>query len=382
MYILGISAFYHDSAAVLVKDGKIISAIEEERFTRIKHDNRFPFKSIDFCLRSTDLKVNDIDIIIYYEKPLLKFERLLDTFLDTFPNASRAFTEAIPDWLGQKIKIENIINNELGFKNDILYIPHHVSHAAAGYYTSPFDNTAILTIDGVGEYQTAGLWTGLRGEIKPLYSIEFPHSIGLLYSAFTAFLGFKVNEDEYKLMGLSAYGKPIYTDKINRIIDVKSDGSFRLDMSYFSFREKYQMWSQKFETLFGAPRLPKDKFKKRHRDLASSIQQIVEEIYMLILNHLYKITLQKNLCISGGVALNALANGKIFEKTPFRKIHILGAAGDSGAAIGSALFTYYNLYNTNKHINRIKSMPKTLYTGTSYSCNEIFKVIKRLQENR
>lgn len=371
MRILGISAFYHDSAAALTADGKIISALEEERLSRIKHDNQFPFAAVKYVLAANKLTIKDIDYVAYYEKPLIKFERILETFVATYPFALRPFLQAIPDWLGQKIKVEQIIRKNLGFRGPLRFIPHHLSHAAATYFTSPFKTSAILTIDGVGEYQTTGLWQAHGAEIKPLAAINFPHSLGLLYSTFTAFLGFKVNEDEYKLMGLAAYGKPAYAARVRRLIRVAADGSFALNLSYFSFRESFQMWNRKFEKLLGKPRGASEPILRRHKDLAASIQKVTEEVYFQILKYLYQVTGETNLCLSGGVALNALANGKIYTQTPFKKVHILGAAGDSGGAIGAALFTYYRLLG---HTQR-KPLP-TLSLGSTYDDRTIETLLK------
>lgn len=362
MNILGISAFYHDSAAALFINGKLASAIEEERFSRIKHDNTFPLKAIQYCLDSVGLTIDDIDVVAYYEKPLRKFERLLETFVITYPFALQPFLQAIPDWLGQKINIEDIIRKKVGFHKKIYYVPHHVSHAAAAYYSSSFRDAAVLTIDGVGEYQTTALWNGKKGKLVPLGSIGFPHSVGLLYSTFTAYLGFKVNEDEYKVMGLSAYGSPIYVRDIHRLVDIKPDGSFRLDMKYFSYRESFRMFNNRFISLFGPPRKPGEKVEKRHRDIAASIQVVMEEILFAMLGYLHTQTKSPNLCMGGGVALNALANGKIYTRTPFKKVHILGAAGDSGAAIGAALYVH-------RQVDRESAQQpiKALYLGSAYS---------------
>lgn len=375
MYTLGISAYYHDSAACLLKDGKIISAIEEERFSRIKHDNSFPYKAIEFCLKSRALSLNDIDHISYYEKPLLKFERILENFVDTYPFSLAPFLKGMPEWLGDKIKIESVIR-KLGFKKKIFFVPHHFSHAASAFYPSPFKKAAILTVDGVGEYQTTGLWKGGEKKIKLLKFLNYPHSLGLLYSTFTAYLGFKVNEDEYKVMGLAAYGKPIYTNEIYSIMDIKDDGSFKLDMDYFGFRESFSMYNKNFVKLFGPSRKPTDKITKRHRDIAASIQFATEDIYFRMLNYLHVITGLENLCISGGVALNALANGKIYQKTPFKSVYIFGAAGDSGAAIGSALFTYLNGIEKN-NVKRKKIA--ILCLGSSFNNNEVEDTLKKYQ---
>lgn len=371
MNILGISAFYHDSAAALFIDGELISAIEEERFSRVKHDNLFPFKAIQYCLDSVGLTTSDIDAVAYYEKPLRKFERLLETFVITYPFSLHPFLQAIPDWLGQKISVEDIIRKKVGFTKQIYFVPHHLSHAAAAYYSSAFDTAAVLTVDGVGEYQTTALWKGEKGTLLPLASIDFPHSIGLLYSTFTAYLGFKVNEDEYKVMGLSAYGAPVYIKDVYRLIDIKPDGSFRLDMKYFSYRESFRMFNNAFISLFGSPRTPGEKVEKRHRDIAASIQFVVEELLFTMLNHLYALTKSPNLCMGGGVALNALANGKIYTRTPFKKVHILGAAGDSGAAIGAALYVQRQVSR-----DTAQQQIKALYLGSAYS-NESIEALLR-----
>ena len=371
MKILGISAFYHDSAAALFIDGKLVAAIEEERFSRIKHDNQFPFRAIQHCLDAAGISVDDVDAVAYYEKPLKKFERLLETFVETYPFALKPFLQAIPDWLGQKINVEDIIRKKVGFTKRIYFVPHHLSHASAAYYSSAFETTAVLTVDGVGEYQTTGLWKGEKGVLTPLARIDFPHSIGLLYSTFTAYLGFKVNEDEYKVMGLSAYGSPEYVEDIYHLIRVKSDGSFRLNMEYFSFREGFRMFNDKFISLLGLPRTPGGNIEQRHKDIAASIQKVVEELLFAMLHHLFSLTHTTNLCMSGGVALNALANGKIYTRTPFKHVHILGAAGDSGAALGAAL-----------HVMRLGSKKEvnapitSLYTGSSYSNESIESVLK------
>jgi len=371
MYILGISSHYHDSAAALIHNGKVIAAAEEERFTRIKHDNSFPSRAIKFCLNFAGISSKNLDYIVYYEKPLLKFERIVDTFVKTYPFSLSPFLKGIPEWLGNKIKIEQIIRQELDYKRKLFFIPHHLSHASAAYFTSPFKKSAILTIDGVGEYQTTGLWMGSGHSITPLKSLNFPHSLGLFYSTFTSFLGMKVNEDEYKLMGLAAYGVPIYKDKIREIIDIKDDGSFKLNLKYFKFRESFTMWGKPFEDIFGKPRKIKDPFNKRHKDLAASIQSVIEEIYFKILINLYQETNIQNLCISGGVGLNSLANGKIYQNTPFNRVHIYGPAGDNGCAIGCALY----LYNSILKKNRQKNI--SLKLGSKYGSDEIESALKK-----
>jgi len=374
MYILGISAFYHDSAAALIKDGCVLYAVEEERFTRIKHDNQFPFRAVKFCLGKANLSINDIEHITYYEKPLLKFERILETFVKTYPFSLRPFLRGMPEWLGYKIKVEHIIRKQLGYRGKLFFIPHHLSHAAACFYPSPFKKAAILTVDGVGEHQTIGLWYGQRNAITPLKSINFPDSLGLLYSTFTAFLGFTVNEDEYKVMGLAAYGEPSYTDKIYQIIDVKDDGSFRMDMRFFAFRESFRMWSKSFEKLFGKPRVKDEPVTQRDKNLASSIQKVTEDIYFRMLNHLYQTTKCENVCIGGGVGLNALANGKLYQKTPFKNAYVFGASGDSGGAIGSALFVHHRMFP-----HETRRAISSLCFGSDYTNDEIEVILKEFK---
>lgn len=369
MIILGISAFYHDSAATLINDGEILSALEEERFTRIKHDNSFPINAINHCLEMNSLTYRDIDYIAYYEKPLLKFERILQTFVETYPSSLNPFLKSIPEWLGEKIKVEQIIRSKLNYKGKIFFIPHHLSHAAATFLTSQFNKSAILAIDGVGDVPTATMWFGNGKKIKNIGEIVFPHSLGLFYSTFTSFLGFKVNSDEYKVMGLAAYGKPKYKNEVSNLIEY-SNGSFLLDLSYFSFRESFQMWSKKFESVFGKPRKANDAISQRHKDIAASLQTATEEVYFNMLNNLYNKTHIKNLCLSGGVALNSLANGKIYKNTKFSQIYDLGPAGDSGCSLGAALYVYTNI------LGKKRPKPtKTLYLGSEYPDSEIEKIL-------
>lgn len=374
MYTLGISAFYHDSAAVLLKDGTVLAAAEEERFTRKKHDNSFPFQAINRCLKDHNLTMNDISAVAYYEKPLLKFERILETFVETFPYSIKPFIRSIPEWLGEKIRIEDIVRKKLAYSGPIYFTPHHVSHAACAFYPAPFKKAAILTIDGVGEYQTTALWLGDGTMIKPLKEINFPHSLGLLYSTFTAFLSFQVNNDEWKMMGLSAYGKPLYEKNVWKLLEAKEDGSFNLNMKYFSYRESFQMWNKKFEDLFGKPKNQNEPFTKRHKDIAASVQKVTETIYFRILTHLARLTNQTNVCISGGVGLNSLANGKAYDNTPFKNIYAIGVPGDNGAALGAALYTYHTVFKRDK-----RKEIADLYFGSEYTDQEIEKV---LQKNR
>ncbi len=375
MKILGISSYYHDSSASLVIDGRIASAIEQERFSRIKHDNSFPYNAINFCLKNSDLKITDIDCIAYYEKPLLKLERILETFVKTYPRSLIPFVKTMPEWLGDKIKIEQTIR-KLGFKNKLYFIPHHLSHSSSVFFTSGFDKSAILTIDGVGDWPTTGMWMGEGNKIKNLGVISFPHSLGLMYSTITSFLGFRVNNDEYKVMGLAAYGKPTFEDKVKKLIKINLDGSFSLNLKYFSFTYSNKMWSSSFEKLFGIPRKEDSDLEDCHADLAASLQKVTEEVYFNCLNALYKKTKIKNLCISGGVALNSLANGKLYNRTPYQKIYNLGPAGDGGTSLGAALCVH-NMLIKQPRLPRLN----TLYLGSSYSDDVILDVIesKRLK---
>jgi carbamoyltransferase len=372
MYILGISAFYHDSTAVLIKDGKLIAAVEEERFTRKKHDNSFPFNSIRYCLSHASIDVNNIDYVAYYEKPLIKFDRIVHMFLDTYPSSYIPFWRNFPNFVMDKLNVKSIIRKKIGCKGKVLFIPHHEAHASSAFLVSPFKKAAIFTVDGVGEWQTSGLYLGKGNQIVPLKKIEFPNSLGLFYSTFTSFLGFKVNEDEYKVMGLAAYGQPKYTDDILKIVNINEDGSFALDMEYFSFRESFKMWSDKFEKMFGDPRKFDDKITSRHADIAASVQKVTEEIYLRSLNHLHSLTRIGNLCIAGGVALNAIANGKIYDQTPFKRVFILGAAGDNGAALGSTFFVWNFLLK-----NKRNFITRNLSLGPSYSNEDVEDFLKK-----
>lgn len=372
MYVLGISAFYHDSAATLIRDGVVIAAAEEERFSRKKHDNGFPHRAIAYCLSDAGINIDAVDCIAYYEKPLLKFERVLETFVETYPRGVTSFIRDMPELLGGKLAVEHLIRKETGFKKDVSFIPHHLSHAAAAFFTSPYKEAAVLTIDGIGEYQTTGLWFGTGNTLQPLKQIDFPHSIGLLYATYTSFLGFRVNDDEYKVMGLAALGSPRYTDKVRKTVRIQTDGSFALDMRYFSFRENERMWSRAFEALFGTPRQTSEPFTEYHADLAASIQAVTEELYFGMLRHLHDITHTDKLCVSGGVALNALANGKISVQTPFTQVSIFGPAGDSGGSTGAALFAAHHLLGAKEH-----GAVRNLKWGPAYNAEQIEHVLKQ-----
>ena len=345
--ILGISAFYHDSAAALVVDGRIVAAAQEERFTRVKHDDQFPVQAIRYCLREAGLEAEELDYVGFYDKPLLKFERLLETYLAFAPAGFRSFRRAMPIWLAQKLHLPREIRKGLDnrYRRRCVFTEHHESHAASAFFPSPFEEAAILTLDGVGEWATASLGYGRGNRIALTEELSFPHSLGLLYSAFTYFCGFRVNSGEYKLMGLAPYGEPIYADLIRqKLIDLKEDGSFRMDMSYFNYCQGLVMTSRKFARLFGGPpRRPEAPLTRREMDLAASIQQVTEEIMLRSARHLHERTGMKNLCLAGGVALNCVGNGRILREGPFENIWIQPAAGDAGGALGTALFIWHQL---------------------------------------
>ena len=342
-YILGISCFYHDSTACLVRDGDILAAAQEERFTRKKHDPKFPKNAIKYCLEEAGIAIQDLDHVVFYDKPFLTFERLLMSYLTVAPRGLRSWLEAMPLWLGQKLHIPKIIQRETGYEGDVLFTEHHEAHAASAFYPSPFEEAAILTIDGVGEWATASCGFGKDKDITLLKELHFPDSLGLLYSAFTYFCGFRVNSGEYKLMGLAPYGVPRYKDLIlSELVDLKEDGSIRLDLSYFDFLGGLRMTNRRFAKLFGGPRRkPETDITQREMDIAASIQAVTEETVLKMANHVYKETNQKNLCLAGGVALNCVANGRILREGPFEDIWMQPAAGDAGGALGAALSVWY-----------------------------------------
>jgi len=345
--ILGISAFYHDSAAALVVDGHIVAAAQEERFTRKKHDEGFPQHAIEFCLAQAGLSAEQLDYVGFYDKPLLKFERLLETYLAVAPRGFRSFLQAMPPWLRQKLYLPRELNRGLSnkFRKRYVFTEHHESHAASAFFPSPFDEAAILTLDGVGEWATASMGIGRGNRIELTHELRFPHSLGLLYSAFTYFCGFRVNSGEYKLMGLAPYGEPRYVELIlNKLIDLKPDGSFRMDMQYFDYCQGLTMTSRKFDALFGGPpRAMESPITQREMDLAASIQQVTEEIMLRAARHLHELTGLENLCLAGGVALNCVGNGRILREGPFKHLWIQPAAGDAGGALGAALFIWHQL---------------------------------------
>jgi len=344
--ILGISAYYHDSAAALVVDGRIVAAAQEERFTRKKHDPEFPTHAIAYCLREAGLGPEQIDLVGFYDKPLLKFDRLVETYLAYAPSGFASFAKAMPLWLNQKLHLPRVMRRALGghYRKRFVFTEHHESHAASAFFPSPFDEAAILTLDGVGEWATASVGAGRGNRIELVSELTFPHSLGLLYSAFTYYCGFRVNSGEYKLMGLAPYGEPTYVNRVMKLLDLKEDGSFRLDMSYFNYCQGLTMTSRKFDDLFGGPpRGPESKLDERYMDIAASIQAVTEEIMLRCCRHAHRITGMKNLCLAGGVALNCVGNGKLLREGPFEKIWIQPAAGDAGGALGVALFVWHQL---------------------------------------
>ncbi len=345
--VLGISAFYHDSAAALVVDGRIVAAAQEERFSRIKHDANFPRQAVEYCLHEAGITPSEIDYVSFYEKPLLKFDRLVETYLAHAPRGFRSFLAALPVWLRKKLHLRREIRNGLGgqFTKRIVFPEHHESHAASAFFPSPYEAAAILTVDGVGEWATATFGTGQGNRIQLTHELRFPHSLGMLYSAFTGFCGFKVNSGEYKLMGLAPYGRPLYAELIrDKLLDVKPDGSFRLNMEYFHYCAGLTMTSPRFDRLFGGPpRKPESPLSEREMNLAASIQWVTEEILLKMVRHVHRQTGQKHLCLAGGVALNCVANGRLLREGPFESIWIQPAAGDAGGALGAALFTWHQL---------------------------------------
>ena len=369
MYILGISAFYHDSAAALLKDGEIIAAAQEERFTRKKHDHNFPGNAVNFCLQHAGIKSSDLEIVAFYDKPFLKFERLLETYLAYAPVGIKSFIKAMPLWIKEKLWMKEMIKDKLGYEGKIIFPEHHESHAASAFYPSPFNEAAILTMDGVGEWTTSSFGVGKNNKIELLADIKFPHSLGLLYSAFTYYTGFKVNSGEYKVMGLAPYGEPKYKDVIlKELIDVKEDGSFRMNMEYFNYCAGLTMTNDKFHKLFGGlPRQPESKLTQKEMDLARSVQDVTEEIVLKMGNHVYKETGMKNICLAGGVALNCVANGKLHREGPFDEIWIQPAAGDAGGALGAALIGWYQYLGNERNIDPKKDSQRGSYLGPEYS---------------
>ena len=381
MFILGISAFYHDSAACLIQDGDIIAAAQEERFTRIKHDSAFPTNAIKYCLKEAKINPDQIENIVFYEKPFLKFERLLETYLAFAPKGFVSFTKAMPVWVKDKLfqkssltkKLQSLLGKDVNWSEKLFFSEHHLSHAASAFYPSPFEKAAILTLDGVGEWTTTSLALGKGKEIKVIKEIKFPHSLGLLYSAFTYYTGFKVNSGEYKVMGLAPYGEPRYTNLIKEnLINIADDGSFQLDMRYFNYATGLTMTNKKFDELFGGPpRKSETNLTQREMDLAASIQKVTEEIIIKLAKDIAKETGEKNLCLAGGVALNCVANGILLREKIFDNIWIQPAAGDAGGALGAALLTWHRHHNKERLASKELNAMKGAYLGPEFSDAEI-----------
>lgn len=373
MNILGISAYYHDSAACLVQNGKIIAAAQEERFTRRKHDPNFPNKAIDYCLSEGGISRSDIDLVAFYDKPLLKFGRILQTFMAYAPRGANTFTKALPLWIGTKLFIRQEIERELGYSGEILFPEHHESHAMSAFFPSPFEEAAVLTLDGVGEWATTSIAIGQGNKLDIVSDIRFPHSLGLLYSAFTYYAGFKVNSGEYKVMGLAPYGNPIYKDLIYKhLIDVKDDGSFRLNMDYFDFPVESSMTNERFHKLFGAPpRQPETELTQREMDIARSVQEVTEEVIIKIARHIREKYGMRKLCLAGGVALNCVANGRLLREKIFDDIWVQPAAGDAGGALGAALGVWYQYLNNPRVVDGKTDAMQGSYLGPKFSEQEI-----------
>ena len=377
MYILGISAYYHDSAACLLEDGEIIAAAQEERFTRKKHDQNFPINAIKYCLDEASITSNDLEIISFYDKPFLKFERILETYLTYSPIGIRSFLKAMPLWIKKKLWIKSLIQDEIGFKGRILFPEHHASHAASAFYASPFQNAAFITMDGVGEWATTSYGIGTGNKMKILADIKFPNSIGLLYSAFTYYTGFRVNSGEYKVMGLAPYGEPRFKELIYKyLIDVKEDGSFKINTDYFDYNVGLTMTNKKFNDLFGGPpRKPETELTQKEMDLARSVQEVTEEIVLKIASHVKKVTQQKYLCLAGGVALNCVANGQLLRSKIFDDIFIQPAAGDAGGALGSAYIAWYQHLSNKRKADGKNDFMNGAYLGPGFSNEEIKKYL-------
>jgi carbamoyltransferase len=388
LIIIGISAFYHDSAAAVIKDGEIIAAAQEERFTRKKHDASFPNNALSFCLKQAGLSsLDEVSYITFYEKPFLKFERLIETYLAFAPRGLRSFSKAMPIWLKDKLFQKNLLKKELlklcnesNVNEKILFTEHHQSHAASAFYPSPFERSLILTMDGTGEWATTSVATGKGNELTIQKEIHFPHSLGLLYSSFTYFAGFKVNSGEYKVMGLAPYGEPKYTNIIlDNLIDLKSDGTFKLNMEYFDYCTDLKMTNNKFAELFDShPRKPETPITQKEMDMAASIQKVTEEIIIKMCRSLVKETGQKNLCLAGGVALNCVANGKIVEENIFENIWIQPAAGDAGGALGAALATWHQYLGNERKVVKSKDSMKGAYLGPSYTEKTTKKYLNKI----
>ncbi len=383
MKILGISAFYHDSAACLVIDGEIIAAAQEERFTRIKHDEGFPKNAIKYCLMEAGLIAKELDYVVFYEKPFLKFDRLLENYIGYAPRGFKSFSMALPVWLKQKLFLPREIDKGLGgeFDGPIIFPEHHQSHAASAFFPSPFKESAILTIDGVGEWTTTSLGIGRGNKIELIKQISYPHSLGMLYSAFTYYTGFKVNSGEYKVMGLAPYGRPVYEDLIFKyLIDVKDDGSYRLNMDYFNYCEGLTMTNSKFDSIFGGPpRKPETEMGQKEMDLASSVQAVTEKVMLKMVEHALETTGMENLCLAGGVSLNCVSNGKLLKNAKgLKRLFIQPAAGDAGGALGAAIFASYQLLDAPRYTDNVNDSQFGSLLGPKYGNNEIEKRLNKL----
>lgn len=372
MYVLGISCFYHDSSATLLKDGVVVAAAQEERFTRKKHDTSFPLRAIEWCLRSQGIVIHDVSYVGFYEKPMLKFERLLSQHLEMFPRSGKTFVSSLPAWFHEKLRVPKMIRKKLGYTGDVLFIEHHLAHAASSFLVSPFDRAAIVTVDGVGEWTTTTYGIGQGEDIELLREIRFPHSLGLLYSTITAYLGFSVNNSEYKVMGLSPYGNmdratnAMY-QKLKNVVDVKADGSYRLDLSYFRYHFSDRMPAQKLcDLLGGGVRSPEGSLDDRHKDIAAAVQLLLEDVMTKILIHAHQETGADNVVLAGGVALNSVYNGKILQNTPFKHVWIQPDPGDGGTSMGAASYVYHTILG-----NKRNFVFADAYTGPAYTTEEI-----------
>ncbi len=382
MYILGISAFYHDAAAALIRDGEIVAAAQEERFSRVKHDLEFPARAIEYCLKEAGITMEDVDYVGFYDKPLLKFERILETYLSYAPKGFKSFLQAMPVWLKQKLHIRELISKELGFHGKKIIFPeHHESHAASAFFPSPFREAAFLTVDGVGEWTTTSYGVGKDNRVELQASIRFPHSLGLLYAAFTYYCGFKVNSGEYKLMGLAPYGEPKYVDLIkDNLIDIKEDGSYRLNVDYFEYPVGLRMVGKKFSRLFGRPpQRPEATMTQFYMDCARSVQDVTEEVLLKMARHVHRETGMENLCLAGGVALNCVANGRILREGPFKEIWIQPAASDAGGALGVALFVWHQYLGNERKVTEGKDSQKGSYLGPAFDNQEIEHFLKEIK---
>ncbi len=373
MYVLGISAYYHDSAAALLRDGRIVAAAQEERFTRVKHDFSFPANAVEYCLGQAGITVDELDYVAFYDKPFLKFERILETYLSCPGRGIKSFLQAIPMWLKQKLFLGETIKRELGYEGKIIFPEHHESHVASAFYPSPFQDAAVLTVDGVGEWACTTVTDGSGNAIEMLYEQHFPHSLGLLYSAFTYFTGFRVNSGEYKMMGLAPYGEPVYVERIyDNLLDLKEDGSFRLNLDYFDFLVGLKMTNEKFARLFDGPeRKPETEITRREMNIARSAQVVTEEIMLRLARFAHRETGRKNLCLAGGVALNCVANGRILSEGPFENVWIQPASGDAGGALGAALYIWHRYLDKPRVADGVRDSQYGSYLGPEYSESEV-----------